>query len=198
MGNAEVGHLPGVVPDGLDHEHRVGQAVQQGEDRRLRLRGRQVTVGEPGRHHPCAARRQGRQMLADLGGECGERPRPDGFHHPEQLTVPLAQGEDHPGPGGRSDDRRVVAGRPAGGPPQVSGAASDPLSRAVKLGRDTLPAVGLADRQARLAEQLQSPVHFEQPERDRGRPERDQHLPGQHGDELGAVGGQLGRRLDHQ
>ncbi len=71
----------------------------------------------------------------------------------------------------------------------------DPLRRAVKLGRNTLPAADIGAGQSRLAQQRESSARFEQPEGHRGRSERLKYLRRQHGSELGAVGGQLGRGL---
>ena len=74
----------------------------------------------------------------------------------------------------------------------------DPLSRAVELGRNTLPVADIGAGQSLLAQQCESSARLEQPERHRGRPERLKHLRRQHGGELGAIGSQFGARLDEE
>ena len=195
--DAEVGQLAVGVPDGPDHEHRLGQAVEQGVDRLLGVRGGQVAVRQPGRDHPGAAGRQRGQVLADLGGE-GHGSRPADLHHAKQLTAALAQREHGAGAVRDPGHRGRVGVLAAFAPPQVGGAVGDPLGRAVQLRRDVPPAAGLAAGQALLAEQHERPVGLEEPDHHRGRAERVHDLRGQGAGQLGAVGGQFGGRLGEQ
>ena len=151
--DAEVGHLSAVIPDRLHHEHRVGHAVQQGVDGRLRLGGSQAAVREAGADDPRAARGERGQVLARLRAELRQRLRPARLHHAEQLAVPLTQREHRPAAVRAADDRRGVVLRTTRVPPQVCGAPGDALSGTVKLRRDVPPAADLAAGQPRLAEE---------------------------------------------
>jgi hypothetical protein len=161
--DAEVGHLSAVIPDRLHHEHRVGQAVQQGVDGRLRLGGGQAAVREAGADDPRAARGERGQVLARPRAELRQRLGPAHLHHAEQLAVPLAQHEHGPGAVRTADDSRGVVVRTAFGPPQVCGTPGDALSGTVQLRRDMPPPAGLAAGQPCLAEQRERTVGFEQP-----------------------------------
>ena len=175
------------------HQHRLGQVVEQGAQDRLRLRGGEVTARQTRAQDARAPRGDGRQVLPDVGAEFRERSRPDDRHHPEQLPVPLPQRQHGARPARRTDDRPLV--RTAGGPPQVRAAAGDPLRGEVRLRRNVPPAAGLPAGQAGLAEQGQGAVGFQQPEHDRRRAQRGQHLRGQRAHELSAIGGQFGGGL---
>ena len=197
MLDAEVAQLTVGVPDGPDHEHRLGQVVEQGVDRLLR------DARRPGRRGPGGPRSPGRSPPASED-RCWRTLAVKAIE-PGQLTSITPSSS--PLRSRNASTARAPSGSPAAGagsesaalaPPQVGGTVSDPLGRAVQLRRDVPPVARLAAGQALLAEQHEGPVALEEPDHHRGRAERVHDLRGQGAGQLGAVRGQLGGRLGEQ
>ena len=132
MLDGEVRYLPGVIPDRLDHEHRVGQAVEQGVDapasaaRRLGLRApgaRRAPGAQPGG--------QGGQPLADLGREGRDRLWPNWLSMtPSSSPLCSRSARTARAPPGVPGDRDAgPSSRRPRAPPQVGGAAGRSAAR---------------------------------------------------------------------